>query len=76
METHVVQSEDGYLSTLHRIPYGRKNDTVGRRPVVFIQHGIMCSSDVWVYSGPETDLRKCFSEKFLVSYNLHMELVL
>lgn len=56
VEVHVVESEDGYQTTLHRIPYGRKNDTVGKRPIVFIQHGIMCSSDVWVYSGPETDL--------------------
>jgi len=41
-----VQTEDGYLLTLFRIP-GRKGDK-SSKPPVFFQHGILDSADGWV----------------------------
>uniref|UniRef100_F1L7Y3 Gastric triacylglycerol lipase n=1 Tax=Ascaris suum TaxID=6253 RepID=F1L7Y3_ASCSU len=50
-EVVTVQTQDGYILHMHRIPYG-KNDTVKtvkrKRPVVFFQHGLLSSSADWV----------------------------
>lgn len=51
-ESHVVSTEDGYMLTIHRIPFGR-NNTNYNRPVVLLQHGIVLTSDQWVLRGPE-----------------------
>jgi len=40
-EVHKVTTEDGYILTMHRVGEG-----VG--PVVFLQHGLICSSVDWV----------------------------
>jgi len=40
-EVHKVNTEDGYILTMHRVGAG-----VG--PVVFLQHGLICSSVDWV----------------------------
>ena len=54
VETHIVTTEDGYILTMFRIPYGKdgpgENDEP--RPVVFVQHGLLCSSADWVLSDP------------------------
>ncbi|XP_046394222.1 lipase 3-like isoform X1 [Ischnura elegans] len=56
-ETHLVTTEDGYVLTMHRIPRGRNSPgTGGNRPVVFLQHCLLCSSSVWVFMGPENGL--------------------
>nr|XP_002739797.1 PREDICTED: lysosomal acid lipase/cholesteryl ester hydrolase-like [Saccoglossus kowalevskii] len=48
-EEHTVQTEDGFLLGLQRIPYGKKNaSTTNPRPVVFLQHGLLCSSTNWL----------------------------
>jgi len=54
-EHHFVTTEDGYILTLHRIPGGRKKNKLdgedavgGKKPVVFILHGFMQNSEVWV----------------------------
>ena len=44
-EEHVVETDDGYLLTMHRIP-----GSVGASPVL-LQHGLVCSSFDWVVSG-------------------------
>ncbi|XP_011705273.1 PREDICTED: lipase 1-like, partial [Wasmannia auropunctata] len=49
-ETHVIQTEDGYLLTLHRIP----GDT--DQPPVLLQHGLLCNSALWVISGKDKGL--------------------
>ncbi|KAB0799679.1 hypothetical protein PPYR_07560 [Photinus pyralis] len=47
-ESHVVQTTDGYLLTIHRIPQS-KNGTQGKQPV-FLQHGLLSSSADFVIS--------------------------
>ena len=73
METHIATTDDGYILTMHRIPYS-KNDPDSftnnkTRPVVFIQHGLLCSSADFVLSDPPkalgTDLTNI--EKKLIS---------
>nr|XP_012231417.1 PREDICTED: lipase 3-like isoform X1 [Linepithema humile] len=44
-EAHVVLTEDGYFLTIHRIPGGKNS------PLVFLQHGLLCSSADWVVIG-------------------------
>ncbi|KDR15391.1 Lipase 3 [Zootermopsis nevadensis] len=56
-ETHTVTTEDGYILTMHRIPYSPKsNSTDTKRPVVFLQHGLISSSVDWVIMGPDKSL--------------------
>ncbi|XP_012941443.1 gastric triacylglycerol lipase [Aplysia californica] len=53
-EKYTVQTEDGFLLDVHRIPSGRgeipiSSDGSGRsKPVVFLQHGLLSSSCDWV----------------------------
>ncbi|XP_014291787.1 lipase 3 [Halyomorpha halys] len=54
-EQHSVVTEDGYILTLHRIPYGRNHTGQIGRPVL-LQHGILCSSAGWLLSRPDKAL--------------------
>lgn len=65
VENHQVKTDDGYYLTLHRIPYGQskisKNERQNctkqwKRPVVFLQHGLLCSSSNWVENHPHNSL--------------------
>ncbi|KAF3919798.1 hypothetical protein ABW20_dc0109218 [Dactylellina cionopaga] len=54
-EEHIVQTKDGYLLGLHRIPRAKgeekpKRGQKGRpkRGVVYLHHGLMMNSEVWV----------------------------
>lgn len=55
-EEHVVQTSDGYLLGLHRLPSRRGeedilvNDGEGsiKKKVVYLHHGLLMSSEVWV----------------------------
>lgn len=53
-----MTTEDGYILTLHRIPYGR--DATGvtdkNKPAVLLMHGLLCSSMDWVNAGPQDSL--------------------
>ncbi|XP_014251251.1 lipase 3-like [Cimex lectularius] len=62
-ESHKVMTEDGYYLTMHRIPYGRKANAKTKRPVVFLQHCIMCSSAVFVLTGPGKGLGFILADK-------------
>jgi len=56
-EEHWVTTEDGYILALHRIPHGINNkDENVTRPVVYVQHGILCSSTDWVIATPSKGL--------------------
>ncbi|XP_055678098.1 lipase 3-like, partial [Lutzomyia longipalpis] len=58
VESHVIQTTDGYLLTSHRIPYGKSPEAGLRRdkPVVILQHGVLSSSADWLIIGPENAL--------------------
>ncbi|KAK5639104.1 hypothetical protein RI129_011596 [Pyrocoelia pectoralis] len=51
-ESHTVTSLDGYILTIHRIPYGRYRRPKKVRPTIFVQHGILSSSADWLIPGP------------------------
>jgi len=51
-ETHIVETEDGYLLRMHRIPWGKEyRREENNRPAVFLQHGLLSSSADWVMIG-------------------------
>ncbi|XP_023713662.1 lipase 3 isoform X3 [Cryptotermes secundus] len=53
VEIHEATTKDGYILSMHRIPYSPKsNNSRTNRPVVFLQHGLFCSSIDWVILGP------------------------
>ncbi|XP_015603030.1 lipase 3 isoform X2 [Cephus cinctus] len=55
-EEHNVTTEDGYNLLIHRIPDSPAKVEIKKKPVVFLQHGVMASSDSWVLFGPRRDL--------------------
>ncbi|XP_063549205.1 lipase 3-like [Cydia strobilella] len=58
-ELHQVTTIDGYVLSLHRIPYGR-GGSPGPRPVVFVMHGLLSASSHFLHMGPE----------YAIAYNL------
>ncbi|CAB3251568.1 unnamed protein product [Arctia plantaginis] len=65
VEVHHVTTEDGYILEMHRIPYGRDKNNVPNKnkPVVILQHGLLCSSSVWVLMGPSTGFGYILAEE-------------
>ncbi|KIW51646.1 hypothetical protein PV05_10347 [Exophiala xenobiotica] len=57
-EEHVVQTGDGYLLGVHRLPFRKGEEQSGqavnagpdslRKPVVYLHHGLLMNSEVWV----------------------------
>lgn len=44
-ETYKVNTPDGWVLSLYRIPYGKnRNKAPGKRPVIYLQHGFTLSS--------------------------------
>ena len=57
VESHTVTTEDCYILEMHRIPRGRNEvKTLEPKPVVYLQHGILCSSADWVMSNIDNSL--------------------
>ncbi|XP_011860849.1 PREDICTED: lipase 3-like isoform X2 [Vollenhovia emeryi] len=55
-EEHNVTTEDGYNLKIHRIPGSPLFNSRNKKEIVFIQHGILASSDSWAMYGPSKDL--------------------
>ncbi|KAJ8667200.1 hypothetical protein QAD02_008862 [Eretmocerus hayati] len=55
-EEHKVTTPDGYRLRFHRIPGSPSKPKARGKPVVYIQHGILASSDMFVVAGPNKDL--------------------
>lgn len=63
-EEHVVQTRDGYLLGIHRLPWrkGEEDTKVNSGPnsvkkrVVYLHHGLLMNSEVWVCL---TDAQRC-----------------
>jgi lysosomal acid lipase/cholesteryl ester hydrolase len=47
-EEHIVQTKDGYLLGLHRLGWARGEEGTVRKKVVYLHHGLMMNSEVWV----------------------------
>ncbi|XP_054716028.1 gastric triacylglycerol lipase-like [Uloborus diversus] len=57
VEEHTVQTKDGYLLGLQRIPHGRTEVYhLQPRPVVFLQHGLLSAASDYVINFPEQSL--------------------
>lgn len=57
VESHDIITEDGYNITAFRMPYSHKlQNQNDYRPIVLLLHGLFCSSDFWILSGPNDAL--------------------
>ena len=59
VEIHMATTDDGYILEMHRIPHGKINSSLhsnGPRPVVYLQHCLLCSSAEFVLRDPPTAL--------------------
>ncbi|CAG4986282.1 unnamed protein product [Parnassius apollo] len=53
-EAHHAVTNDGYKLEMHRIPYRRyENKGEVNRPIVFCMHGLLASSNSYIYLGPQ-----------------------
>ncbi|XP_011866796.1 PREDICTED: lipase 3-like [Vollenhovia emeryi] len=55
-EEHYVTTEDGYNLVIHRISGSPLSNNQQRKKVIFLQHGLLGSSDSWVSIGAGKDL--------------------
>ncbi|XP_028156314.1 lipase 3-like [Ostrinia furnacalis] len=53
-ERHHVVTEDGYILEMHRIPKGKDDSSTSTRPVVFLMHGLLSSSQAFIAIGPKS----------------------
>ena len=60
-ESHKVLTEDGYILTMHRIPYSPKSVAAPNKPAVFLQHGLIGTSADWLVLGPNMSIGKISS---------------
>lgn len=62
-ESHTVVTDDGYILTVHRIPYNRNTtDRTSFRKTVLLHHGLLGSSADWIIPGPEKGLAYVLSD--------------
>uniref|UniRef100_A0A914YMQ5 Lipase n=1 Tax=Panagrolaimus superbus TaxID=310955 RepID=A0A914YMQ5_9BILA len=60
-----VTTEDGYILEIHRIPWGKTNESQipgKKKPIVFLQHGLEGASDNWVENLPSQSAGFMFAD--------------
>ncbi|CAH4034935.1 unnamed protein product [Pieris brassicae] len=61
-ESHTVVTTDGYILTIHRIPYSKNSTKTSPRKTVLLHHGLLGSSADWIIPGPDKALPYILSE--------------
>lgn len=57
VEEHTIETADGFLLGVQRIPRGRNNsNSVEDRPAIFLAHGLFSSSVQWVFDFPNQSI--------------------
>lgn len=63
VEEHTIKTDDGYLLTVFHIPAKQQQiRDVTKKPVVFMMHGLLGSSDDWLLMGPGKSLAYLLSD--------------
>ncbi|XP_037071346.1 lipase 3-like [Pollicipes pollicipes] len=62
-EEHDITTGDGYIITIHRIPYGRAGPGAGPRPVAHLQHGLLSASSDWIMQPPDRALAYMLADR-------------
>ncbi|XP_037817101.1 lipase 3-like [Lucilia sericata] len=62
-ESHFIETTDGYVLNMFRIPYSPKLNNKDRgNPVVFLQHGLFSCSDSFILNGPNDSIAFNFAD--------------
>lgn len=61
-ESHTVVTDDGYILTIHRIPFPKNSSNKSLKKTVLLHHGLLGSSADWIIPGPEKGLAYILSE--------------
>lgn len=76
VEIHKVTTGDGYILELHRIPSGKGQvpNPHQKKKVAFLQHGFLCSDNVWLITRNDQALGKC--DRFHIIFHIHLVFIL
>jgi len=62
VEQYDVTTEDGYILTIFRIPYGKGQQPADNKPIIFIQHGLECDCTNWITNLPSESAGFVFAD--------------
>jgi hypothetical protein len=71
-ETHTVRTADGYILTVHRIPYSPVESRADLKPVALLLHGLLGSSAQWVTAGPQKGLGNSDRQSEIYYTSIHV----